>query len=165
MLQNVTYNELHADIREIFESQFATVFVEHPEALDYVKTLSIDFKPKGSQGQDAEYFKDSNKIEWYALWRGYSYDVKRTERPEDIRFKIIDKYLNRTIVHELIHSLQNYFRIQNKQHAAVAPYPDEDHPEYRQYKDVYKNDPGEIQAKAVADNFKFKEDRQKWSYY
>ncbi len=168
ILSNVTYNELNPDVVLFFENEFKRVFNDEPEALEFIKAIRIDFKY--GEGIRGEYFKGENRFEFYSNWfrddivlpikRNYPVSI-----PEDMieRFRkyFIDKYLNKTVIHELVHSLQDYFRINNKIHTLVAPYPQEDIPEYRQYGQFYMNDLGEKQAADVENRFNFSLDEIK----
>ena len=166
ILKGITYAELPEYIRNYFEQEFGHIFKQVPEAYKYVTSLTVDMRlHHGKYGDWAEYFKDENRIEFYKEWHWDTliYELVRTgiENPEAIRKYFIDKYLNRTIVHELVHSLQNYFENIGTQHPYVAPHPQDEHPDYYNHGDFYKQDPGEIQAYDVGDNFTYPEDVQK----
>jgi death-on-curing family protein len=152
-LQNITYTELPGYVRAHFEKRFQHALSD-PKAREFVEAVKINFKPRGAQGQDSEYFRDKNLIEWYHAWPALAKQQifpRNLYSPERVRQEFILEFLNRTIAHELAHSLQNYY--QNKAgvpHPSVAPYPNEDHPEYYDYGKVYQEDPGEMQAREVA---------------
>jgi hypothetical protein len=149
-LQDIHYDELPQDVREFFEKEFAQQIQADPGLMDTVRATKIDFKLKGPQGQTAEHFREDNRIEWYGYWKWESNYISKLYSPEEIRKKFVDKYLNLTMVHELTHVVQDYF---NGAQEGIAQYPDEEHPEYREFGDVYKNDPGEQHARGVADKF------------
>ena len=164
ILKNITYRELPDYVRNYFEQEFQHVFKQVPEAYQYVSSLTIDMRlHHGKYGDWAEYFKDDNRIEFYKEWHWDSLisqlvQNEGIDNPEEIRKYFINKYLNRTIIHELTHSLQNYFDKIGTQHHFVAPYPQEEHPDYYKHKDFYKQDPGEIQAYDVGDSFAYPKD-------
>lgn len=171
ILQNIKYYELPEYVRSYFEEEFAHVFRQVPEALTFVEQVTIDIRLHHKHyGDIAEYFKEENRIEFYSQWK---WDpiiddlVAGKERdPQELRKYFIDKYLNKTIVHELVHALQYYFEIHGVQHQFVAPHPQDENPEYYQHGDFYKNDPGEQQAHDVGDRFRFPEQgKDKWRKY
>jgi len=161
-LQNITYGELPEQVRLFFENKFSK-FVQDPGVQQILNTLRIHFQPRGYQEQDAEYFKDENVIEWYGgKWyefagKGY---FPKTYTPEMVRREFINEFMNRTLIHELVHVLQNYYDTQTERPEAIAPYPAEDHPEYYNYGDVYKRDPGEQQARDIANKFDFETNKR-----
>ena len=163
-LKNIHYSELRESVRLYFEQKFANALVD-PQALEFLHSITIDFSQQGSHGQDAEYFKDQNRIEWY-LWYPYNQNWVywfRDKDAETIRKYFIHEFLNRTLIHELVHVLQNYYHI--KGHPDISPYPNEEHPEYYEYGDMYNNDPGEMQAKEVGKGFKFPRRERFKRYY
>jgi hypothetical protein len=166
-LQNITYGELPEYTRHHVEQRFKEALHQDPNALAFFHDIRINFKPHGSHGQDAEYFKDQNVIEWYAGWVGYArkglFD-KYTYSPRRVREEFIHEFMNRTMVHELTHVLQNYFD-RHELHPSVAPYPDEEHPEYYKYQEVYHNDPGEMQAREVGKSLEFPVNKEFRRYY
>ena len=149
-LQDIRYEELPESVRTFFEQEFAGVIAQHPELMDYVRACRIDFKLKGPAGQSAEHLRAQNRIEWYGSWAWDVDYVSKLKTPEQVRQWMIDKYLNMTMVHELTHVVQDFFK---GQHPDIAAYPDEEHPEYREFGDVYHNDPGEQHATGVAKRY------------
>jgi len=164
ILKSITYQELPEYVRGYFEQEFGHIFKQVPEAYKYVTSLTIDMRlHHGKYGDWAEYFKDDNRIEFYKEWHWDTIiyklmDSAGIENPEEVRKYFINKYLNRTVVHELVHSLQHYFETIGTQHHFVAPSPQEEHPDYYKHQDFYKQDPGEIQAYDVGDSFEYPED-------
>lgn len=169
LLKDVSYFELPEKVREYFERRFAVVFREYPEALDYVRSVKIDLtQHRAPYGDEGEYHRNVNRFE--VFFKGLRWGHERvledlgismwgpeatipSDRQEQVREKIIEELLAPIALHELTHSLQNYFKQKGIAHRLVAPYPEEEHPEYYQFGEVYEKDPGEIQARDVRDSF------------
>jgi hypothetical protein len=157
-LKNITYEELPWHVREYFENYFKAVLTEHPDLMERLKTVKIDFAEKGSHGQKAESFESDNRIEWYGgdwYWRLKQESYPKTRSLEDIRKSFINRYLNMTMTHELTHIVQDYFKQGYKD--VVAPLPNTTHPEYYDYGKVYHEDPGEQQAYKVQEGYRVPE--------
>jgi len=168
ILKGIMYSELPIQVRQYVETRFASVFTDHPEAKAFLESVTIDILPRRSgYGNIAEYFKDTNRIEFYYSWQydNVIHDLatgkKDLSNAAELRAYFIDKYFNRYIIHELVHSIQNFFTSNNLTHSDVAAYPDEEHPEYYKFGDIYHNDPGEVQAREVAEKFKFNKAEEK----
>ncbi len=150
VLSNLTYKDLPTYVKKGLEKEFQDLFTQYPEAKTFMESVTISVvSAEGFRGggHRAEYYKDRNHIDFFLPYLKYQ-NIK--DYPDDeLKYGVILSYFGNDVIEELVHSLQNYFSQKNITHPGIAPYPDEDNPEYNNFGDAYWKDPGEMQAHKI----------------